>query len=302
MFAKKKKSQNLRKRKLEDDEEKGDEKGAVVAPAMRARDKKEKHFVTATAKAEKLDIHQFDAELKGVGAGVRNRAEAPDVVIDDTDQREAFERNKQLREQKEKMDGEGKNLYLGQAAYKQYVEKRDQSYSAHKRAGIGPAKAPTNVRVTCRFDYQPDICKDYKETGFCSFGDSCKFMHDRSDYKSGWQLAQEWEKEQEMARQKLEAGSDEESDDDDDDEFPFACHICRKYYTKPIVTKCKHYFCEKCAFDQFAKSSRCAICGEETHGIFNKAVDLIKNLEKRKEKGTLPPLPTSDDEEEEDEE
>lgn len=42
--------------------------------------------------------------------------------------------------------------------------------------------------VDHRFDYQPDICKDYKETGFCSYGDSCKFMHDRGDYKSGWEL------------------------------------------------------------------------------------------------------------------
>ena len=23
--------------------------------------------------------------------------------------------------------------------------------------------------------------------------DSCKFLHDRSDYKSGWQLEREWE-------------------------------------------------------------------------------------------------------------
>lgn len=44
------------------------------------------------------------------------------------------------------------------------------------------------MRVSARFDYQPDICKDYKETGFCSYGDSCKFMHDRGDYKSGWEL------------------------------------------------------------------------------------------------------------------
>jgi hypothetical protein len=26
-------------------------------------------------------------------------------------------------------------------------------------------------------------CKDYKETGRCGYGDSCKFMHDRGDYK-----------------------------------------------------------------------------------------------------------------------
>lgn len=24
-----------------------------------------------------------------------------------------------------------------------------------------------------RWDYQPDICKDYKETGFCGFGGEC---------------------------------------------------------------------------------------------------------------------------------
>jgi hypothetical protein len=53
---------------------------------------------------------------------------------------------------------------------------------------------PPNIHPVClhtltpRFDYQPDICKDYKETGFCSYGDSCKFMHDRGDYKSGWEL------------------------------------------------------------------------------------------------------------------
>ena len=39
-----------------------------------------------------------------------------------------------------------------------------------------------------RFDYQPDICKDYKETGYCGYGDACKFVHDRGDYKSGWEL------------------------------------------------------------------------------------------------------------------
>lgn len=33
--------------------------------------------------------------------------------------------------------------------------------------GAGPLRASTNVRMTVRFDYQPDICKDYKETGYC---------------------------------------------------------------------------------------------------------------------------------------
>jgi RING finger protein 113A len=60
----------------------------------------------------------------------------------------------------------------------------------------GPIRAPTNIRTTCRFDYQPDICKDYKDTGFCGFGDTCIYLHDRGDTMSGWQLEQAWEEKQ----------------------------------------------------------------------------------------------------------
>lgn len=52
----------------------------------------------------------------------------------------------------------------------------------------GPIRASAAIRVTARFDYQPDLCKDYKETGYCAYGDSCKFLHDRGDYKGGWQI------------------------------------------------------------------------------------------------------------------
>ena len=63
-------------------------------------------------------------------------------------------------------------------------------FSSHRK---GPIRAPAHLRATVRWDYAPDICKDYKETGFCGFGDSCKFLHDRSDYKHGWQLEREAE-------------------------------------------------------------------------------------------------------------
>ena len=36
--------------------------------------------------------------------------------------------------------------------------------------GKGPLQAPSFLRSTVRWDYQPDICKDYKETGYCGFG------------------------------------------------------------------------------------------------------------------------------------
>ena len=41
-------------------------------------------------------------------------------------------------------------------------------------------------------DANPMRCKDFFETGFCSFADTCIFIHDRLDYKSGAELEKEW--------------------------------------------------------------------------------------------------------------
>lgn len=34
--------------------------------------------------------------------------------------------------------------------------------AANSKMQVGPQRAPANIRVTARFDYQPDVCKDYK--------------------------------------------------------------------------------------------------------------------------------------------
>ncbi|CAJ0651772.1 14283_t:CDS:10 [Entrophospora sp. SA101] len=131
----------------------------------------------------------------------------------------------------------------------------------------GPIRAPTNIRVTSRFDYQPDVCKDYKETGYCGYGDSCKFLHDRGDYKTGWQLEKEWEEVQGKSKKDPNAFVVESSGDESDEELPFACLICRNEFKNPVVTKCGHYFCEKCALQNFSKSPNCFACGTATNGI-----------------------------------
>lgn len=46
--------------------------------------------------------------------------------------------------------------------------------------------------MTCNFDYNPSLCKDFKETGSCTFGASCLYIHDRGDYKMGWEMENEW--------------------------------------------------------------------------------------------------------------
>lgn len=67
--------------------------------------------------------------------------------------------------------------------------RREKTIAQEKAAGAhGPLRGSQYVRSSVRIDYQPDLCKDYKETGFCSYGDACKFLHDRGDYKSGWEM------------------------------------------------------------------------------------------------------------------
>ncbi|KXS22080.1 hypothetical protein M427DRAFT_141705 [Gonapodya prolifera JEL478] len=149
--------------------------------------------------------------------------------------------------------------------------------SMQKGLRAGPQRGVTNVRISSRFDYQPDICKDYKETGYCGYGDSCKFLHDRGDYKAGWIIEREWEeKQRKKEKQEEDAekwiirdGNDEEEEEQPDDDVPFACLICRKEFVDPVVTKCNHYFCERCALSNHSKSPKCFACGASTGGVFH---------------------------------
>ncbi|CAG8595813.1 2394_t:CDS:2 [Dentiscutata erythropus] len=190
------------------------------------------------------------------------------------------------------------NLYKGQNAYKTYIKKRDTAAgnAASSKIKAGPIRAPTNIRVTSRFDYQPDICKDYKETGYCGYGDSCKFLHDRGDYKSGWQLEREWEELQGKIRQDKSEFLIESSDESDD-ELPFACLICRQEYKTPVVTKNLSDFknriddnmllIDKLLFFiimNFTKSPKCYACGAATNGIFNTAKNILQKLEEKKKR------------------
>jgi RING finger protein 113A len=190
----------------------------------------------------------------------------------------------------------GEPFYRGQAAYRSFLD-RDEAevQSIKKRTGThGPLRAPTFVRTTARFDYQASVCKDYKETGTCGYGDSCIFLHDRGDYKSGWQMEAEWEKAQVEAKNRLELSSfmGEGSDGggggggEKEEELPFACYICRGEFKNPVITTCNHYFCGKCIMSRNGDSSstKCPVCGKQTFGVYNSASKLIKRLAERKKK------------------
>jgi len=139
----------------------------------------------------------------------------------------------------EELEGKADDkIYRGINNYAQYYKKQDTA-AGNASSGMvrsGPIRAPAHLRATVRWDYQPDICKDYKETGYCGFGDSCKFLHDRSDYKAGWQM--------EMDHESQRRGDADSDGDDgkyeihsDEESLPFKCHICRQSFVNPVVTK-----------------------------------------------------------------
>ncbi|KAK4546576.1 hypothetical protein LTR36_001793 [Oleoguttula mirabilis] len=183
-----------------------------------------------------------------------------------------------LREEKEQ-DG----TYKGTGGYSNFIQKDREARQ------VGPVKAPTNVRTITTTDFAPDVCKDYKQTGFCGYGDSCKFLHAREDYKQGWQLDKEWEK---VAGKDKKPGAKGTADTEEDAEekllesIPFKCVLCKEDYKRPVVTRCGHYFCEKCAMTRYMKEKKkgCAQCGADTHGTFNVAKKLNDLLEKKRKR------------------
>ncbi|XP_062037340.1 E3 ubiquitin-protein ligase RNF113A-like [Lepus europaeus] len=188
-----------------------------------------------------------------------------------------FERSRKIQEALRGQEDD--KIYRGINSYQKYMKPKDTSMGNASSGMVrkGPIRAPEHLRATVRWDYQPDICKDYKETGFCGFGDSCKFLHDRSDYKHGWQIERELDEGRYSVceDEDYEVGSDHE-------EIPFKCFICRQTFQNPVVTKCRHYFCESCALQHFRTTPRCYVCDQQTSGVFNPAKELMAKLERHR--------------------
>ena len=264
LFKKRKKPSNARQKVTESDDESTEGTRAT---------KKNKSTRINKSKSNAV-VHEFSASGTAASLVADSATRTLDIDgIEESKETKAEDRN----------DG----TYTGIAGYKEYVNKKQQHTTQSNAGGIraGPLRQAANIRISSRFDYQPDICKDYKETGYCGYGDSCKFLHDRGDYKAGWQLDLEWnskQKELDPNRFLIDSDESESESDNNDDDLPFACLICRQPFTAPIVTKCLHYFCEECAIRHYAKSPKCFACNAATQGVFNVAKDLLPKIEARR--------------------
>ncbi|XP_022958735.1 zinc finger CCCH domain-containing protein 1 [Cucurbita moschata] len=306
-FKKPTKNKNIRKRTVDEDEEESKSTETSVLQNQKKAPKTDSklYFSSGPSKSNLTNesnvesdkpIFQFESS-KEIQVHHDSRATATLETETDFSRDARAIRERVLKQAEEALKGKGKSsggekLYKGVNAYVDYKAgfRREHTISSEKAGGAhGPLRASAHIRASARFDYQPDICKDYKETGYCGYGDACKFMHDRGDYKSGWQLEKEWEEVEKARKRKLAMKSDdgdedaaEQSDEDEEDALPFACFICREPFVDPVVTKCKHYFCEHCALKHHAKNKKCFVCNQPTLGIFNTAHEIKKKMAESK--------------------
>ena len=257
------------------------------------RRKREGVLATASSREQRSQTDQqkestFDAYQSSAIRSTNDATKASNWFDDDGKESVGAAGGRTSNAAAESADG----VYKGAANYQSFIQKNPTAPSRQ----VGPVRASANVRTITVTDFAPDVCKDYKQTGFCGFGDSCKFLHAREDYKQGWQLDREWENVAKgrpggghVTSSRVKGAAEEDGDDDADEEallegIPFACVICKESYKSPIVTRCGHYFCEACALKRYKKTPSCAACGSGTNGVFNGARNLKKLLEKKRER------------------
>jgi Zinc finger C-x8-C-x5-C-x3-H type (and similar)/Zinc finger, C3HC4 type (RING finger) len=142
-----------------------------------------------------------------------------------------------------------------------------------------------NGAMSVRVDYQPHICKDYYETGYCGYGDACIFMHDRSEIKMSWQLEKEWDLKKIQEKHKIEAEKLKAMRaQPEDTSWQDFCPLCGTSFEDVVRTPCGHYYCETCLIKaiQEAKSKKvdflCRVCRAATHQYkpYQKQFDILR--------------------------
>ncbi|GMM33436.1 U2-type spliceosomal complex subunit [Saccharomycopsis crataegensis] len=87
----------------------------------------------------------------------------------------------------------GTTVYKGQNQYATFTKSTEYNIKSKAITNKGPVKTAANIQSTTIIDFAPDICKDFKQHGFCGYGDTCKFLHVRDDFKKTKVAEKEWE-------------------------------------------------------------------------------------------------------------
>lgn len=199
IFKKPSRNKNMRKRPTADEDDEEEKQSSAVVKSKVARKADGRLGFSSGTKQERTpqeeeekprDVFQYES-TRQVQTQDDSRATAVSEIETAFDRDNRAIRERVLKQASEAIQGgesSSSKVYKGIHGYTDHKAgfRQEHTISREKAGGAhGPLRASAHIRMTVRFDYQPDICKDYKETGYCGYGDSCKFMHDRGDYKSG---------------------------------------------------------------------------------------------------------------------
>ena len=146
---------------------------------------------TATQRDDGEEPKRDGPDVKWSAAGSHTDAALEIIAGDEVELLMAKRQKKVDRDEDEDIPDDGQ--YHGQSAYRTHLKKNKEVPKAMR---VGPQRSTNTIRTVTIVDYQPDVCKDYKgsfhhpfpvsfdpnsplETGYCGFGDTCKFLHDR---------------------------------------------------------------------------------------------------------------------------
>lgn len=269
------------------------------------KDKKKKKSLNLDGiEAEKTDIEGKSTD-QTVNLGKReNPAANPKNILNSSSNTLSTIYKKTVQNNTEAQKTTASEVIQEELKKMKFQDQQNRKTAMVKRKGVfGPVKQLNASQHSNGIDYNPSRCKDYYETGYCVFGNSCIFIHDRSDYKSGWELDRDWDmlqrKKEERRRKKLmKRDGDSDSDDDDEsseeleeyaDEMVYShidevCLLCGEDYRMPSLLQCGHIFCDKCALTHYSSDKSCFKCGKLTNGIFNDGTKLVKKAKAEREK------------------
>lgn len=141
--------------------------------AMKKKKKQENEGHSSGSNDEDKITVTYKSKKTAMPEGPRDQGATAELEIEtqkDRDAQALFLKSKEINKNQEGLQDD--KVYRGLNNYTTYLKKKDTALgnAGSGATSVGPIRAPSNIRSTVRWDYQPDICKDYKETGFCGFG------------------------------------------------------------------------------------------------------------------------------------
>lgn len=135
---------------------------------------------------EPKEVKDQDSEEDGIETANNLKSSSifkADSLVDEQHNK-LRENEEMLSESKkvQKRDADGDKIYRGLI-----------SRQSKKEVLVKPLS--THVKQNFIMDYQRDVCKDFLKNGYCGFGDTCKFLHFREEFKRvDSQGEKDWEK------------------------------------------------------------------------------------------------------------